>query len=171
MTIPNRLFLTLLATSFFVLGGAAWAAADVCVTIEVDDPMKLPDGSVHPSGRLTLCDSVAYSPVSSLHRTYVNGRAFGMLRSRKRTNEGGSDVAPVVLFYRNRDGQLELFGYVLPDRGTSVTYLFGETARVPRGVARKTDRRGADGAQRVARSLPSQTLPDDWVAVAPRASD
>jgi hypothetical protein len=169
MTTPNRLFLALLATSSFFVGGALWAANDVCITIEVDDPMRLPDGSVHDAGRLTLCDSMAYSPVSSLHRTYVNGRPFGMLRSRKTKNEGGSDVSPVVLFHRNLDGQLELFGYVLPDRSTSVTYLFGETARVPRSVARNTGRRGADDAPSVARSWPSQTSPETVVAVAPVA--
>ena len=110
----------------------AWADVGECVSTEVDSPIKLPDGSLHESGKLTLCLTKPFSPVSSLHKTYVNGAPIGMLRSRKRTSEGGSDIEPVMLFHRDEEGSLALFGYVLPDRKSSVSYTFANISKPSR---------------------------------------
>ncbi len=100
----------------------------------MDAPLRLPDGSVHPSGSLTLCHSIRYSPISSLHETYVNGSPLGMLRSRARTSEVGNDAPAVVYFNRSSDGYLDLYGYVVPQRDSSVTFLF--EPRQARGTAK-----------------------------------
>jgi len=107
------------------------AAGGGCVSVEVDTPIRLPDGTLHPPGKLTLCDSMQLSPVSSLHKTYVNGQPVGMLIGRKRTSEGGKRMSPVVFFNVDDQGTLELFGYVLPAGGGSVTYMIGG-ARISR---------------------------------------
>ena len=102
-----------------------WAASTGCVSFQVDAPVRLPDGTLLPPGTLRLCDWKTYSPVSNLHRTYMDGRAVGLLRSKKTMSEGGSDISPIVFFSRGDEGQLELYGYVLPARDRSVTFLFG----------------------------------------------
>lgn len=101
------------------------ATGSGCVSVEVDTPIRLPDGTLHPSGRLTLCDSRKLSPVSTLHKTYVNGQPVGMLVGHRRSSEGGERISPAVFFDVDEQGHLELSGYVLPAGGRSVTYTMG----------------------------------------------
>ncbi len=121
-----------------LLDAAGVRASGDCVSIRVDAPLRLPDGSVHPSGSLTICHSIRYSPVSSLHATYVNGQPLGLLRSRTRTSEIGDDAPAIVYFNRSNDGTLELFGYVVPERDTSVTYLFRSREARQAAIARNS---------------------------------
>ncbi len=93
---------------------------------QTDAPILLPDGSVFPAGSVTFCGSIRLSPVSSLHRVYVNGQPVGFLRSRVRTRGGRADTATVVVFESDAKGRLALSGYVVPVARGSVTYLFGE---------------------------------------------
>lgn len=117
----------------FLWPGPVWAeTGSGCVRVEVSDPIRLPDGRLYPAGSLTLCDSMQYSPVSSLHKTYVNGQAVGVLTSRRRASEMASNARPTVLFQRNGQGQLELVGYVLPGPRRSVTYQLAPRMAMPR---------------------------------------
>ena len=46
----------------------AWAGSSgTCISLAVDAPMLLPNGAVHPPGDLTLCDTIAVTPVSRIH--------------------------------------------------------------------------------------------------------
>lgn len=106
-------------------------AASGCVRVRTDAPVFLPDGGLYPAGTLTLCDSLALSPVTSLHKTYVNGRPIGLLASRRRPSEVSRDSAPLVVFHRDFFGRLELVGYVLPaaslsDRSTTFVLAEGK---------------------------------------------
>jgi hypothetical protein len=86
-----------------------------CVTAEVPAPMILPDGTAHPRGTLRLCFSEALSPVTGLHRAYVDGRFAGMFVSRRGTSEApGEDRNPFLMFARKASGQLELKAYAIP---------------------------------------------------------
>jgi hypothetical protein len=102
------------------------ASSGLCVTVDVDLPVVLPDASIVPPGRLMLCDSLEYSPVATLHKTYLDGRPVGILLSRKRAGEGDMGSEPRVLFRGDGKGQLELVGYVLPGRNGSVAFLLSD---------------------------------------------
>lgn len=101
-------------------------SSGLCVTVDVDMPVLLPDVGIVPAGRLMLCDSIDYSPVASLHKTYLDGRPVGMLLSRKRATEGEVGSEPRVLFRGDGKGNLELIGYVLPGRHASVAFLLSD---------------------------------------------
>ena len=106
-------------------GGAM--AGERCINVEVDRTLRLPDGSVHPAGVLRLCDTVHLSPVARVHRTYLNGRPLTMLLSRMARSEAGEDTPPTVFFRSTPEDQLELYGYVLPVAGGSLSFrLDGE---------------------------------------------
>jgi hypothetical protein len=110
-----------------------------CITLEVEAPILLPDGAVHPPGALKLCHSKAVSPVSSLHNTYVNGHPVAMLASHKTSSEGGERIVPHALFSRTPEGRLELIGYVLPGTGRSVTYHLNQGKKPIRRKSRGSD--------------------------------
>jgi hypothetical protein len=113
----------LAAASLCVTGAAIAGSGGGCIRVDVDQPVRLPDGKVYPAGVLTLCDTAALSPVATLHKTYVNGQPIGILVSRKRANETKASEPPVVVFQRDR-GALDLVGYVLPaSRRSGVTYV------------------------------------------------
>jgi hypothetical protein len=105
-----------------VAGSAFAASSGVCVSAVVSSPILLPDGHIAPAGELRLCDSFEFSPVASLHKTFVNGVPFGMLRSRKRVSEGPV-TSPKVLFRADGRGNLELVGYVVPNGNRAVAFL------------------------------------------------
>ncbi len=112
---------------------AGGAGRGTCVTLTIQVPFELPDGSVHAAGALRICDSISYSPVSSLHATYVDGAAVGFLSSERRSAEAGKEMAPTVYFEQDASGTLRLLGYVLPSRRGSVSYrLASPTAPQPR---------------------------------------
>jgi len=125
-----------LAVFFLALGGLlapvpeVAASTGVCVTVDVDMPVLLPEVGIVPAGRLMLCDSIDYSPVATLHKTYLDGRPVGMLLSRKRASEGESGSEPRVLFRADGKGNLELVGYVLPGRHSSVAFVLSDRPAV-----------------------------------------
>ncbi len=114
------------AACLVAVGTARAEPGGVCVTARVDQPIRLPDGSVHPSGLVTFCDAMEYSPVASLQKVYVNGKPVGIHVSRKAKSEIAHEAAPLVVFNTDGEGHLELVGYVVPGRVKSVTYLFAE---------------------------------------------
>lgn len=93
-----------------------------CTSAVVEEQVQLPDGSLQPPGRLTLCDSRSFSPVSTIHATYMNGMPVGMLLSRRGTSEGGAERQPFVMLYRDGSGLLHLYGYAVPSGKRMVTY-------------------------------------------------
>jgi hypothetical protein len=95
------------------------------VTAQIESPFRLPDGSLHEAGTLMLCDAKRFSPVATLHRTYVNGHPVGMFVSRNRRGESAADVVPGIVFHHDDAGHLDLFGYVLPAAGRNIAYQIG----------------------------------------------
>lgn len=120
-TLPPALVAAAMAC--LLASAPGWAgAASGCARFVVDDPILLPDGTLHPAGTITLCDSLVLTPVTTLHKTYVNGQPVGLLASRRRSSELPGDRAPFLVFQRDPQGRLELLGYVMPASGRSVTY-------------------------------------------------
>ena len=94
-----------------------------CTSAVIEEQVQLPDGSLHPPGTLmTLCDSRSYSPVSSIHKTYMDGMPVGMMLSRRGTSEGGAERQPFVMLVRDGSGLLHLYGYAVPSGKHMVTY-------------------------------------------------
>jgi len=158
-----RIVLLAIASSALILlsvSGPAEAGSR-CITLDVEAPIVLPNGAVHPPGALTLCDYKAVSPVSTLHKTFVDGHPVAMLASHKTRSEGGETIPPHALFNRTPEGQLELIGYVLPGTGRSVTYHLNE-AKKP--VRRKS--RGSDFAKATAKEPTQET--ETFVVMAAR---
>jgi hypothetical protein len=119
-------FASLILAALFASPG--WADSGICIRAEIAHSIRLPHGEVLPPGTLRLCQG-KLSPVSHLHRTYLDGRLVGVLMSRGRTSEASASDAPVVMFKRGEDGSLELVGYVLPGSPDSYAFSF-----VPHGT-------------------------------------
>lgn len=122
----GRLVTYLFVPLLIVVGSAAWGA-QTCTTATIDEPISLPDGSAHPPGKLTVCVHRDFSPVSSLHMTYVNRRPVAMLMSRRGVSEGQAE-RPFMMFRRIDGGRLQLYGYALPSRQHMTTYLLSAPA-------------------------------------------
>jgi hypothetical protein len=117
-----------------------------CTSAIVDEPFRLPDGTLSGPAKLTLCASVKYSPVSWLHKTYLDGYQTTMLISRCGTTEAlPGEGEPFMMLYRDVDGLLHLDGYAIRAGNKMVTYRL-DLARVKaeqrlakrRGPARKS---------------------------------
>jgi hypothetical protein len=93
-----------------------------CTSAHVGEELQLPDGSVHPPGRITLCVRQRYSPVSSLHTVHVDGMPVALLASRRGRGEGESVESPFFILLRDGRGRLHLAGYATPARDRMVTY-------------------------------------------------
>jgi hypothetical protein len=105
------------------LTGSTTVAAGRCATAQVPNSMIMPDGSTHDAGKLRVCTDQDYSPVSSLHTVYVNGRQVGMFLSQRSETEGLSDrEEPFFLFYRSRDGRLVFHAHAWPEDGRMQAY-------------------------------------------------
>jgi len=139
----NRIVTTTLvvALGLLVTSGASWAASGRCTTAVVAEPFLLPDGSEHPAGALTLCVRQAYSPVASLHETYVDGMPIGMLTSRHSIARGSDVQGSFLVFDRLADGRLSLLGYTSACRDGIEVYAL----RYPKS-------RAAENLERIARA-------------------
>jgi hypothetical protein len=116
-----------------------------CTTTVVEEPFRLPTGRVVGPGKLTLCTTVKYSPVSWLHKTYVNRYAVEMMLSVRGTSEGlPSGGQPLVMLHRDADGLLHLDGYAISAGKKMVTYRL-DLARV-KAEQRLAKRRGTVGS-------------------------
>ena len=104
--------------------GAAEAAKGVCVSAQIEEPFRLPDGSVHPAGELTLCHHSDYSPVASFHRTKVDGMTVSMHMSRRGESERGDSDEPFIMFNRESDGTLLLVGYAHQGQDKAAVHAF-----------------------------------------------
>ncbi len=95
-----------------------------CLSVNLGRPVVFPDGSEYVAGRLTLCDWKAYTPVTQIHRSYMDGRPIQMLMGRRSTTERSASEPDEVFFRSNGDGRLELLGYSRTIRGRSMTVHF-----------------------------------------------
>ena len=132
-TMRRLLWIVFLVTASAVaLASIATAAETPCVTAAVPSPIRLPDGSAHEGGELTVCEVRSLSPVANFHRISIDGRAVGMFVSRRLPSEVGADAAPTILFQDGGSGELALVGYVVPSRRSTAFRLAArpiETAR------------------------------------------
>ena len=122
--VTSRLASGLLMLSvLLVIGNTASAeVTGTCVSADLAEPVRLPDGSSYPAGQLTLCVSRFLSPVSALHKVYVDRQPVGMLISRRGRSEGIEDSRPFMVFQRS-DGYLDLYGFATPGRRHMATYI------------------------------------------------
>jgi len=127
-----RLLLIVGVAGLFVLAGLSSQADELgrCYSAEISDPIVLPDLSVHPPGLLRICLTSAYSPVSGLHKTSVNGNHIGMFMSRRGTSEASEERLPFFLFVRDETNALRLVGYASPDGAGLRTYDLSGKGRV-----------------------------------------
>ncbi len=115
---PARLFFFIpVAFVMVVAASPIVAAPGDCTTAKVDSPLVLPDGTSYPSGTLTLCATRKFSPVTSLHKTSIDRQAIGLLMSRSEIAESTGTTDPFMMFYRQADGSLLLYGYAVPEAG------------------------------------------------------
>jgi hypothetical protein len=128
---------------FLVTAGAvafatlATASETPCVTAAVASPVRLPDGSLHEGGALTVCDVRTLSPVASFHRISIDGRAVGLFVSRRGASEAAADSAPTILFLDDDSGTLALIGYVVSSSRASTAFRLASppAERARRGTA------------------------------------
>ena len=100
-----------------------------CVTAKVPEAFRLPDGSEHAAGRLTLCALQAFTPVIELHSVRVDGLGASLAMSRRAVPEEYADTRSAFLFRRSRDGALDLVGYVVPLGGKAWSYTMKRSNR------------------------------------------
>ena len=116
------------------LAPPSWASAESaggCISADVDSPIVLPDGSKHPAGSITICESRIHSPVASFHETRINGSQVGMYLSRTFLNgEGVESREPYMVFQRDAHGDLVLQGYAVPDGERMRTFLMAYPERI-----------------------------------------
>ncbi len=130
----TRWLLIIVVTALAGFVNSAASAATSCVSVQVDYPVLLPDGTEQAPGTLTLCDSGALSPAERFERAEINGAAVGLYRSRARRAES-DDPTPVVTFYRDGEGRLVLAGYAAPSGRRILAHVFDAARRQAPGAA------------------------------------
>jgi hypothetical protein len=124
-------FLGLLAAlALILLPGTAEAAHSLCTSAQVPEPFVLPDDSEHAAGSITLCKVRKHSPTRSLLVGYVDGHQVAMLLGTSGHNEIGSEALPFMLFARDADGRLRLYGYGVPEGNAVETFTLGRPDRL-----------------------------------------
>lgn len=111
------------AAALLLAGSAAAQERGRCVTVDVPAEYVTPDRVTHDPGSLKLCIERVYSPVSILHKVYVDGHAVGLLQGRTGRSEGPAVAEPYVQFRWNGRGQLLLVGYAWPDGEQMRTHI------------------------------------------------
>jgi len=120
--------LTVLA--LLVLPGTASAAHSLCTRATVPEPFVLPDDSEHPAGSIKLCKVQRHSPTTSLLVGYVDGMQVSMLLGTKGHNEVGPDAEAFMIFARDPDGRLRLYGYGVPEGSGVETFTLDRPDRI-----------------------------------------
>ena len=119
-----------------------------CLTVDVPAEFVTPDRVTHGPGTLKLCVARVHSPVSVLHKLYIDGHMVGMLQSQTGRSEGPVESEPYVQFQWNGRGQLLLVGYAWPERNRMRTHILAcvdhldpsaQEMCVPSDASRKLD--------------------------------
>lgn len=124
-------FLTLTALIF--LPGIARAAHSRCTRATVPEPFVLPDDSEHPAGSIKLCKVKRHLPNQSLLVGYVDGLQVSMFLGTRNHNEVGRESEAFMIFAREPDGRLRLYGYGVPEGDSVETFTLDRPDRNKRG--------------------------------------
>ena len=120
----------LAALVLLALPGTAEAGQRVCTTATIQEPFVLPDGSEHDAGSLKICHLQKHYPSSTLLVSYVDGQNVGVLLGIAGHNEAGSRSAPFMMFARDPDGRLRLYGYGLQEGSGMATFTLHRPDRL-----------------------------------------
>lgn len=144
----------IVATAVLMLLAGSTQAVGQCLNAEVEEPFRLPDGSLHPAGALGLCLERNFSPVASLHEIRVDDMGVGLFMSRRETSQGlGDDPRSFVMFQRLSSGELLLVGVANPLRDRmQVHYLGRGNWKAPAAPERLVARLDDPGLVRVTAS-------------------
>ena len=121
-TTPLRIWLVFLLATV-PAAGVAVGGSGPCFSVSVTDSVVLPDGSVHDAGVVRICVSHELSPVTAVHKVYVDREHVAMLVSKVGQGEALGDGNPVVMFNRDSRGRLHLAGFAAPEDGRMTNYL------------------------------------------------
>jgi hypothetical protein len=110
--------------ALLLLSAPTLAETRLCTTTELDEPFVLPSGLEHAPGRLTLCRSLEYSPSRTIYVGYVDRAPVEMLVSQRGFGEAPADPVPYMMFARDREGRLHLYGLSIPSHQGVETFLF-----------------------------------------------
>ena len=115
-----------------LLAGAVQStqAGGGCVAVQLASPFLLPDGSLHPAGKLTLCTIRDYSPIQSFPELRVNGVAVGYVIGLRRGREGPPPADPLVYFRKTAAGELALIGYTAARGSKMITHVLDRDPRL-----------------------------------------
>ena len=127
-----------------------------CITVDVPADFVTPDRVTHEPGSLKLCVERVHSPVSVLHKLYINGHPVGLIQSRTGRSEGPATQDPYVQFRRNGRGELLLVGYAWPDGKRMRTHILACGAETR--------------AQSCTPSDPGATIDDGFILAAARVN-
>jgi hypothetical protein len=132
--LPDSRSVLLFAALAFVLAFAfqpGHASNKTCASADIEEPFALPDGSVHPAGKLTLCHSHEHSPVKTMHRVLVDRHPVGLFSSERQLVAAAAEPTPYYLIFERRAGStLRLAGYGKPSGGKTEMHLLDRPARV-----------------------------------------
>jgi len=102
-------------------GPAAAQRLGECVRAELGATVLLPDGSHREVETLRLCFDRKMNPIAGLHEVEADG-ASQFAQSRIGEAEADAAAGAVIVFERNRAGELRLIGYAVPDGDRIVTF-------------------------------------------------
>lgn len=105
-----------------------------CASLDLEWPVRLPDGSAYRAKSLSLCLSEYWTPVVGLHELKVDGQTIGRFMSRVGFSEGPAERSPVVVFERDSGDTWRLVGYAWPAGDRMRTFALGETERIRIGA-------------------------------------
>ena len=77
-----------------------------CASARIEEPFVMPDGSAHAPGLLSVCRDTDFTPVTAMHRGYVDRRPVGLLFGPVGRNENAAAEEPFLVFVRDSDGIL-----------------------------------------------------------------
>jgi hypothetical protein len=123
------------------VGTARGGEMGTCYVATIREPFAIPEGGMHPPGRLRICESARISPVETIHVVYVDGMPEGAFRFRvaPTSDRKLADGSAVFLFARQNGGPLRLEG-LASRRGTVERTLVSPSPRmaVPSATGRAT---------------------------------
>ncbi len=108
-----------------LIAGSAVAGDGACFSAVIEAPILIPGVGEKPAGELKLCVTRQLSPISALHKTYVDGDPVAMLMSRQSQEALAAGDAPFILFRMDSLGRYQLEGFGAPIGRRMMTYHVG----------------------------------------------